>query len=137
MAIGLFGGTPSARYLGNHVPIAGRRRSVGGDPAPSPVAAPKTKGTKTVALAGRHTQFFPSSAMSILRQDFSTFRNLLCSPRTCVHAVLQTQTQPARLIKMSMSNQTHNDEHVQPDLTVVHVVLHHGMFTLRMACPAL
>ena len=54
-----------------------------------------------------------------------------------MHAVLQTQTQPARLIKMSMSNQTHNDEHVQPDLTVVNVVLHHGMFTLRMACPAL
>ena len=92
-------------------------------------------------LAGWHNFFAnqPAPMCDAVRQysEVVLFSNAWLSEPGRVHAVLQTQTQPARLIKMSMSNQTHNDEHVQPDLTVVHVVLHHGMFTLRMACPAL
>ena len=56
----------------------GGRRSVGGDPAPSLVAAQKTKGTHTVPLAGWHIPiFFANQPGLMLCRGFLTFCNQL------------------------------------------------------------
>ncbi len=102
----------------------GRRRSVGGVPAPSLVAAPKTKGTQICRWPGG--TFFLSANQPTSQQAskhhcamqfvntlkrcfplFSKFSNAWLSKPGRVHALLQTWPclRPARRVKMNISHQ--------------------------------
>ena len=89
-----------------------RPEAVGGELSPSLVTAHKTKGTQTVPPGQRHNPIFPSNQLAPMYANTLSKLFLLCticqawlSDPGCVHAVLQTQTEPASLINMSISYQ--------------------------------